>query len=210
MIQTIIFDFGGVIATLDGDEAKKRFSDLGVADVDRVLDPYRQQGFFGDLEEGKIGEEEFRRKLGEMCGRELTFDEVRHCWLGYMKELPFYKLDALKKLRRNGFRVVMLSNTNPYVMDWAESPEFSGDGHSVDYYFDSMYRSYKMGCMKPDEMFFRRVLAQEHILPEETLFVDDGPRNCAAASELGINTYCPANGADWTDEIYKFLTAGLR
>lgn len=39
MIQTIIFDFGGVIATLDGDEAKKRFSDLGVADVDRVLDP---------------------------------------------------------------------------------------------------------------------------------------------------------------------------
>ena len=49
MIQTIIFDFGGVIATLDGDEAKKRFSDLGVADVDRVLDPYRQQGFFGDL-----------------------------------------------------------------------------------------------------------------------------------------------------------------
>ena len=108
MIQTIIFDFGGVIATLDGDEAKKRFSDLGVADVDRVLDPYRQQGFFGDLEEGKIGEEEFRRKLGEMCGRELTFDEVRHCWLGYMKELPFYKLDALKKLRRKGFRVVML------------------------------------------------------------------------------------------------------
>ena len=96
MIQTIIFDFGGVIATLDGDEAKKRFSDLGVADVDRVLDPYRQQGFFGDLEEGKIGEEEFRRKLGEMCGRELTFDEVRHCWLGYMKDLPFYKLDALK------------------------------------------------------------------------------------------------------------------
>ena len=49
MIQTIIFDFGGVIATLHGDEAKKRFSDLGVADVDRVLDPYRQQGFFGDL-----------------------------------------------------------------------------------------------------------------------------------------------------------------
>ena len=44
MIQTIIFDFGGVIATLDGDEAKKRFSDLGVADVDsrtRPLSPAR-------------------------------------------------------------------------------------------------------------------------------------------------------------------------
>ncbi len=42
-------------------------------------------------------------------------------------------------------------------------------------------------------------------MPEDALFVDDGPRNCAAASELGIRTYCPENGADWTEEIYKYL-----
>lgn len=209
MIQTIVFDFGGVIATIDGNEAKKRFADLGVADIDRVLDPYRQQGIFGDLEEGKLSEEGYRKELGKMCGRELNFDEVKHCWLGYMKELPAYKLEALLKLRREGYRVVMLSNTNPYVMHWAESKEFSGDGHSVDFYFDAMYRSYEVGCMKPDENFFRHVLAKERILPSETLFVDDGPRNVAAASELGMTTYCPANGADWTKEIYKYLDVKL-
>ena len=67
MIQTIVFDFGGVIATIDGNEAKKRFTDLGVADIDRVLDPYRQQGIFGDLEEGKLSEEGYRKELGKMC-----------------------------------------------------------------------------------------------------------------------------------------------
>ena len=39
----------------------------------------------------------------------------------------------------------------------------------------------------------------------ETLFVDDGPRNVAAASELGMHTFCPKNGEDWTSEIYEYL-----
>ena len=59
--------------------------------------------------------------------------------------------------------------------------------------------------MKPDESFFRYVLSKERVLPEETLFVDDGPRNVAAASELGIHTFCPQNGADWTKEIFEYL-----
>jgi hypothetical protein len=73
-------------------------------------------------------------------------------------------------------------------------------------YFDALYMSYKVGMMKPDPMFFRKVLMDEKILAEETLFVDDGPRNVAAASQRGIRTFCPVNGADWTKEIYQYLT----
>ena len=82
---------------------------------------------------------------------------------------------------------------------------FSCDCHAIVEHFDALYRSYEVKLMKPDDRFFRYVLTQEKILPEDALFVDDGPRNCAAASELGIRTYCPQNGADWTEEIYKFL-----
>ena len=63
--------------------------------------------------------------------------------------------------------------------------------------------------MKPDENFFRYVMAQEKALPEECLFIDDGPRNCCAASELGIFTYCPQNGEDWGDKIYNYLKEGF-
>jgi len=49
------------------------------------------------------------------------------------------------------------------------------------------------------------MMMSEKILPQETLFVDDGPRNVAAASELGIHTFCPVNGADWTEDIYHYL-----
>ena len=42
-------------------------------------------------------------------------------------------------------------------------------------------------------------------MPEEVLFVDDSPKNVAVASQMRFRTYCPQNGADWTEEINKYL-----
>ncbi len=205
MIRTIIFDMGGVIITLDSDEAMKRFTDLGLKDFADRMNPYKQSGIFGDLEEGKLSEEEYRQQLSEICGRTLSFAEIQHCWLGYMVDVPANKLATLRKLKEEGYRVILLSNTNPYVAQWTDQANWDGEGHSLGEYFDAMYRSFEVKYMKPDENFFRHVLSEEKLLPEEALFVDDGPRNVAAASELGIRTFCPQNGADWTKEIYQYL-----
>ena len=205
MIKTIIFDMGGVVITLDNGEAGKRFVELGLKNFNELMDPYKQNGINGDLEEGKLSEEEYRHKMSQMLGREVSFEELKHCWLGYVKEVPARKLMTLRNLKKQGYRVVLLSNTNPYMSSFTDSEEFSGDGHPIGDYFDAMYRSYEVKYMKPDENFFRYVLPQEKALPDECLFIDDGPRNCCAASELGIYTYCPQNGEDWCDKIYNYL-----
>lgn len=205
MIRNIIFDLGGVIITLDQPQAVRRFQALGLIDADTRLDAYTQGGIFGDLERGTITADDFRRELSLLVGREVSFDECRDAWLGYCGDLPQRNLDALVRLRSEGYRLLLLSNTNPYMMSWVLSPDFDGRGHSLDYYLDACYCSYKLGVMKPDPTFFSRVLAEEQILPSETLFIDDGPRNVAAASQLGITTFCPQNGADWTKKIYEYL-----
>ena len=205
MVKTIIFDLGGVIITIDHDEGVRRFEALGLKDAAQRLDPYTQGGIFGDLEEGKITAEEFRQELSRLVGRELTYDECRYGWLGYCGDIPQRNLQALKKLHAEGYRLILLSNTNPYMMSFILSEEFDGQGHSLDTYLDALYLSYKMKVMKPDEMFFRRVLMSEQTIPSECLFVDDGPRNVAVASQIGINTFCPKNGEDWTNEIYQYL-----
>ncbi|MBO4659643.1 MAG: HAD family phosphatase [Prevotella sp.] len=204
-VKNIVFDFGGVVVTLDHNEAVRRFRKLGLKDADRQLDPYTQGGIFGELELGKIGEEEFISRLGELCHRKLSYDDCQYAWLGYRKEVPHRNLDALVRLREEGYRLILLSNTNPFMMKWAMSGDFDGQGHSVEHYFDATYLSYKLGMMKPNEMFFRMMLMSEQILPVDTLFLDDGPRNVAAASQLGISTYCPDNGHDWTKEIYQYI-----
>lgn len=205
VIKNIVFDLGGVIMTLDPAEALRRFKALGLSDAERYLDAYTQSGIFGNLEEGKITAEDFRSKLSSLTGHELTFDECKHAWLGYRKDVPQRNLDLLKELRVKGYRLILLSNTNPFMMDWALSSEFDGKGSSLNDYFDALYLSYRLGIMKPAPDFFRQVLDNENILPEETLFVDDGPRNVEAAGKLGFITMCPDNGSDWTGELRSLL-----
>lgn len=205
VIKNIVFDLGGVIMTLDPAEALRRFKALGLSDAERYLDAYTQSGIFGNLEEGKITAEDFRSKLSSLTGHELTFDECRHAWLGYRKDVPQRNLDLLKELRAKDYRLILLSNTNPFMMDWALSCEFDGKGSSLNDYFDALYLSYRLGIMKPAPDFFRQVLDNENILPEETLFVDDGPRNVEAAGKLGFITMCPDNGSDWTGELRSLL-----
>ncbi len=205
VIKNIVFDLGGVIMTLDPAEALRRFKALGLSDAERYLDAYTQSGIFGNLEEGKITAEDFRSKLSSLTGHELTFDECKHAWLGYRKDVPQRNLDLLKELRAKGYRLILLSNTNPFMMDWALSSEFDGKGSSLNDYFDALFLSYRLGIMKPAPDFFRQVLDNENILPEETLFVDDGPRNVEAAGKLGFMTMCPDNGSDWTGELRSLL-----
>lgn len=205
MIKNIVFDLGGVVITLDQDQAIRRFEELGLADARQRLDAYTQSGIFGDLERGTIDAETFRVELGKLVGRDVTYDECCYAWQGYAREVPQRNLDCLLRLRSEGYRVILLSNTNPYMMEWVSSSEFDGQGHPVEYYMDACYLSFQQKVMKPDPLIFRKMLMGEQILPEETLFVDDGARNVATASQMGMFTYCPENGADWTKAIYEIL-----
>lgn len=204
-IKNIIFDFGGVIMTIDYDNAVRQFENVGLEDARRWLDPCTQGGIFGELERGDINAEEFQTKLSEIIGRELSWEECRRGWMGYLKEIPKRNLEALKRLRQEGYRLIMLSNTNPFMMEWAESRDFDGEGHSVHDYFDAIYVSYKCHSLKPDKKFFKHVIEHENVKVEESLFLDDGPRNTVAAAELGLQTICPKNGEDWTDDLFNFL-----
>lgn len=204
-IKNILFDLGGVIMTIDQPSAVRRFKEIGLRDAEQRLDPYTQSGIFGDLEEGKITADDFIRMLGEMVGRKLSFDECKYAWRGYTKEVPMRNIKVLDKLRAEGYRLILISNTNPFMMDWAMSTDFSGDGRPLSAFFDAMYMSYKMKVMKPDERMFRSIIEKENINPAETLFVDDGPKNVAVGKALGFNTFCPKNGEDWTNDIFENL-----
>ncbi len=203
--KTIIFDFGGVIVRLSPDEAVRRFQQLGLADAGQRLDKYHQTGIFGDLEEGKITADEFQHALSQLVGRQLTHEECAYAWQGYAAEVPAKHLSTLKELRRQGYRVLLLSNTNPFMMEWAMSGRFDGKGNPIADYFDKLYLSYQLKMMKPDERVFKQVLIDEGLKAGETVFIDDGPGNVAVASQLGMQTICPGEGDDWTEELKQIL-----
>lgn len=191
--------------TICQEEAIKRFKSIGLKNVENYLNPYTQTDIFGDIEEGKISAEQFRAKLSELIGKEVTYEECKFAWLGYRQDVPLRNLDILRKLKVQGYKLILLSNTNPFMMSWGLSGEFDGNGNSLESYFDSLYLSYKLGVMKPNKKIFQYIIDNEKIQPGESLFIDDGERNINAARLLGFKTLCPINGEDWTKELIELL-----
>ena len=201
----VVFDLGGVVFRLDKSIAIQRFKEIGVTHVEEYLDDYAQKGIFGDLEAGKLNAERYRDALSRSVGKDLTMEQLVYAWTGYAAELYQRNFDALLRLRREGFPVSLLSNTNPFMMQWARSTAFDGNGHGLDYYFDRLYLSYEMQMMKPSPDIFRAMIAGEKTNPGNILFVDDSARNCEAAAALGIKTLNPVNGGDWRPDVSSIL-----
>lgn len=204
-IKNIVFDLGGVLVDLDHDQAVRRFEEIGVTDAKQLLDPYEQKGIFLEVENGMITADEFCRKLRAHTGKDLTYEQIKYAWLGFITDTPQYKLDYLLELRKN-YNVYLLSNTNPIIQEgWARTDSFTPAGRPIGAYFDKMYTSYEVGVTKPDRKIFDCMIDDSGLIPSETLFVDDGKSNIEMAHRLGFETYQPENGEDWRGAIKRYL-----
>lgn len=203
-IRNIVFDFGGVIVDINRSNAVKRFIEIGVENADALLGEYHQKGIFLEVEDGSIDAEEFRLKLSEIAQKNLTYEEVESGWLGFIADVPQYKLDYLAKLKKR-CKVYILSNTNPYVMNWACSKQLSAAGRPLNDYVNKIYTSYEARSIKPNDGIFKFMIKDAAIDPSETLFIDDGAANIAAGKELGFITLKTMSGEDWREKLEKLL-----
>jgi haloacid dehalogenase superfamily, subfamily IA, variant 3 with third motif having DD or ED len=196
-IKNLVFDLGGVILTLDRDRAVARFLEVGLENAEELLDPYHQKGIFLQLENGELSRNEFYEAIRREAGKDITNEEIDWGWMGFIADCPDYKLKMLEDLREQGYKLYLLSNTNPIIMSWALSPDFSSQGKSLADYFDKLYLSFQIGCTKPDPVIFRAMIDDAGLIPEETLFIDDGAGNVRTGQEFGFKTYQPENGEDF-------------
>ena len=123
-IKNIAFDLGGVVLALSLEGAIKTFEKMGLLDARQRLDAFQQKGVFADLESGRITTEEFRVAMCHLTGKEISMQDCYEAWHGYVDYVPQQNLNTLLRLRQKGYQVCLLSNTNPFMMVLAESPEF--------------------------------------------------------------------------------------
>ena len=204
MIKDIVFDFGGVLTTIDTERALARFGALGVENPKVYINSYCQKGPFFAVENGDLTADEFCKALGCICGKEISYDEAKYAWCGFITEVHVEYLEFLQQLRPS-YRLSVLSNTNPFIQSWARSPQFTSCGKSLDDYFDMLFLSYLMKASKPGEEIYRKMLDTGSMVAGETLFVDDSDKNLEAAAKLGIKTLKVANGEDWRKRLSEYL-----
>ena len=196
-IGTIIFDLGGVLIDYSVEAAVEAFRALGFMHFDEMVDPYRQSGVLLSLEKGEAPPQALYDEISRSVGYAVDPAAIDAALCSFLLDIPDYKLDMLLALRRRGFRLFMLSNTNPIMMGHMKNGVFRKQGLAVDDYFDRLFLSYEMGMVKPGPEIFREMICRTGIDPSKSLFIDDSKDNVETGRSLGFRTYLAAEHEDF-------------
>ena len=205
MIKNLLFDLGGVIMDLDRDRCVRAFERLGMKDADDFLGVYGQKGAFLALESGKIDADEFHRQVRPMIDRpEVSDEEIDNAFNEFLVGIPVTRLEALRALRKD-YKIYLLSNTNPIMINSRIAEEFRKEGFEMADYFDGIFTSYEAGCCKPGKEIFDYTEREGHIKPDETLFFDDSQANVDTARSYGFNAVLVKPGDEFKNLLDEFF-----
>lgn len=188
-VKTIIFDLGGVLIDYSLERSVEQFRKLGYREMDKLINPYRQSGVLLELEKGEAPPQALYDEIDRSVGRHVDPRAIDAALCSFLIDIPDYKLDMLLDLKRRGYELFMLSNTNPIMMNYMKEGVFRKQGLGIGDYFDRLFLSYEMGLVKPYPEIFRRMIDLTGIVPGQTLFIDDSPENAATGRSLGFDTY---------------------
>lgn len=186
MIKAIYFDMGGVLLPLHLDRCVEAYREIaGFKDIDKYLDPCHQQGFFLDLEAGRITLDEFMEECLKHCAPGTTRETVFRCH-DHFFGTPAPEDVALVKELGQKYDVFLLSNNNALSMI-LHIPNFEKAGLPLDTSFKKMFLSHEMRLLKPDPEIYRQAIAGGGHRADECLFIDDSQKNVDGAIAAGMH-----------------------
>ena len=188
-IKNIIFDLGDVLVGLDMPRCVEAFEKIGAKKAAEFIKDGRTQDLFYEAEIGEISQWEFCDGIRQLSGCEARNEDIIWAWNQLLVSIPEKKKQQLIELKRKGFRLFLLSNTNYIHWQYCAEELFPYKHYIAEDFFEHIYLSFEMHKAKPNTNIFTQVLADAGIEPEETLFIDDNKDNCEAAEKLGIITF---------------------
>ena len=178
-----IFDLGNVIVDIDFNRVLGTWSDLTRIPLATLQQHFTMGEAFHQHERGEISDEDFAAAMCHEMNMSLSYEQFSHGWQAVFVALRPEVIAIMQKLREQGHRVVVLSNTNRlHTTFWPdEYPEIRAVA-------DHIYLSQEMGMRKPEARIYQSVLDAEGFAADDTVFFDDNADNIAGANQLGITS----------------------
>ena len=204
MRKCVIFDMGGVLIDLDVDACKAAFREgLGYTHADTIIDACHQKGIVGDLEEGSLEPDEFRRLVLAASRSDAVAEDVDRAFWKILVRIQPYKAELLRKMA-DKYDLYMLSNNNPICLP-RSAAMFAEAGVPLDVVFRKCFMSFEMNALKPSEKFYKAVLAQIDEPAENLLFIDDSQANVDGAVAAGLPAVYYQPGSDLSALLAEVL-----
>lgn len=186
---------GGVLVDLDIEGCKAAFkSYLGYYNIDNIIDACHQKGIYGELEEGTLSAEEFRRIVLSESRPDSRPELVDEAMWNILVGIAPYKVTMLRRLAES-YDLYLLSNNNPICMPHS-TRIFADAGIPLDRIFRKCFLSYEVKALKPSERFYKTVIEEIGIPSEDMLFIDDSQKNVDGAVAAGLPAVYYEPGTD--------------
>ena len=180
LIKAVIFDFGGVIATVDRCPIIQFLMNTFAMTEEELQPIYRKMKIF--VANGG-SDTSFFQDYATSIGKPLPANWVEQFAKSKQKsfaEIPG-SLDLVKGLQRMGYQTAMLSNIPPYHASIIRQLGYYD-------YFHPVVLSYEIGFEKPHLQAFLILLGILKLPPDTCLFIDDHIENVEAARKVGMSS----------------------
>ena len=181
MIRNIIFDLGNVIINYNQEQIINNFTKKE-EEIKYIYDEIFHAPEWELMDLGNITNDEaieVINKRNQFRYQKLT-ENFLHEW--YKKqEINRDIVEIAKKLKRNGYKLFVLSNMANLTYEYFKNDEFFS-------LCTGIIISAHEHLIKPDEKVFRLLLDKYKLNAEECLFIDDDPseQNYKTANKIGI------------------------
>lgn len=173
--RLVLFDLGGVL------------SDLGKPATQMGLDITNEQFWslwlslpeVRSFESGALDTEKFLEILAATLNVPDPPEQFRRRFMDWQLGLYPGMLDILEVVARQR-DIALLSNTNELHWSMIQSEANLAD------VFKHVFLSFELGCCKPDDVIFERVLELVSLSPSQILYLDDSAKNVEVAERFGI------------------------
>lgn len=179
MIKNIIFDVGMVLVDFCW---QKVLEDLGFEGdlLKRVAAATVGSSAWGEYDRSRKSDEEI---LAGLIANDPELEpEIRLFWDHNRETIRLYPYAEswVREFKEKGYRCYILSNYS------RRTYELTREERPFEELMDGVLFSFQVQQVKPERAIYETFLKRFGLVPEECVFLDDSPKNIAAARELGI------------------------
>jgi glucose-1-phosphatase len=178
-LKTLLFDMGNVLVFFSHDRMCRQIAEVVGCAPDEIRRKLFDSQLQWDFERGRISEESFHRQLETMFRRTIPFGELRRATADIFEPNTDI-VPLLDRLKSQGLRLVLLSNTCITHYDWVRSRYDLLDR------FDDVTVSFRAGAIKPEDAIYEDALTRIECAPGECFYTDDIPAYVEKGRTFGL------------------------
>lgn len=173
---------GGVLIDYNPKKTLYGLFDKETADI--ALREIFRNSLWADKDRGIIEPEDIMRAVGDKIPPE-AYEKVKEMTYNLYPYMTPYKdtEELVKKLKRNGYRIFLLSNASlDFYTEKKNIPAldiFDGYLISADYHL-----------LKPEKEIYEKLYTKFNLDPGECIFIDDVAANCEGSEKAGMKAFC--------------------